>query len=194
MKANLKALHVSVVAMFAAFNAATKTERADYDAVAKFLRTLALNDADVVKAAREDLFATFGEAHKDAAQIRVNIVNNARRVAFGGTKDGKAIRGRGHAFMLETVASVASIRELKKALAEAVPAALKGESGGDRKGKAKGKAKGDKASPFRVPSDATQEQAMNAARKILEFIRTKFVKPSEVERTEVINKCIEVLK
>lgn len=188
----LKALHVSIVAMFAAFGATTKTEAADYKATLALLKTAPLADADCVKAIRDDLFTTFGDAHKDAAQIRVNIVNNARRVAFGGTKDGKAIRGKGMAFMLETCASVASVRELRKALAEQVPAELKGDAGGKRKGKGKGKkSTGDLS---RLPKDVTAEQAFAAARKILEFIRTKFIKPSEVERTETINKAIEVLK
>jgi hypothetical protein len=148
-----KALHTSIAAMFAAFSATTKTDRADYDATARLLKTAPLNDADVVKAIRADLFETFGEAHRDAAQIRVNILNNARRVAYGGTKAGKAIRGKGHATLLEVVASVASVRELKRALADAVPEALKGVSGGDRKtkGKTKGKNKSDAISVPRWP-------------------------------------------
>lgn len=190
---NLKHLHVAVLAMFAAYNATTKTEAADYKAVAAVLKTAPLADAEAVKAIRDDLFATFGEDHKDAAQIRVNILNNARRVAFGGSKDGKAIRGKGMPAMLEIVSSVASVRELRKALAEAVPGELKGASGGKRTGKKNAKKTGS-ADLSRLPKDVTSEQAMTAARKILEFIRTKFVKPSEVERTECINKCIEVLK
>lgn len=189
----LKSLHVSIVAMHAAFVATTKTEASDYKATVALLKTAPLADADCVKAIRDDLFTTFGEAHKDAAQIRVNIVNNARRVAFGGTKDGKAIRGKGMAFMLETCGTVASVRELRKALAEQVPDGLKGEAGGKRKGK--GKAKGTKSADLsRLPKDVTAEQAMAAARKILEFIRTKFVKPSETDRTETINKCIAALQ
>lgn len=188
-----KALHLTIAAMFAAFNATTKTEAADYKATAALLKTAALNDAEIVKAIRDDLFTTFGEEHKDAAQIRVNIVNNARRVAYGGTKDGKAIRGKGMSAMLEIVATVASVRELRKALSEAVPEALKGASGGDKKsGKKTTKTK--TADLSRLPKDVTSEQAMTAARKILEFILTKFVKPSEVERTESINQCIAVLK
>lgn len=188
-----KALHSSIVAMFAAFSATTKTDRADYEATARLLKTAPLNDADAVKTIRADLFETFGEPHKDAAQIRVNIVNNARRVAFGGMKDGKAIRGKGMATMLEFVASVASVRELKKVLAENVPDALKGESGGNRKGKGKGKNKG-KANPLSVPKVATRDEAFAAARKILEFVRDKFTKPSETQITESINKCVELLK
>lgn len=184
-------LHGSIAAMFNAYNAAQKSERSDYDACAKFLRSIALNDAEVVKVARDDMLTTFGEAHKDAAQIRVNIMYNARRVAFGGTKDGKAIRGKGHAAMLEVVASVASVRELRKALSEAVPDALKAAGhGGDRKGKKSAK----KSNAMSIPKVATREEAFAAARKVLEFCRDKFTKPSETNITERINAAIEVLK
>jgi hypothetical protein len=183
-----KSLHVSVVAMFSAFAAYNKVEGADYKAVAAVLKSAPLNDADAVKALRDDILVTFGEPHKDAAQIRINCINNARRVAYGGLKDGKAIRGKGHAAMLEIVATVASVRELKKALAEAVPEALKGASGGDRK-----TGKGKKGKALSTPQVATREEAFAAARKILEFARDKFTKPSETEITESINKCIALL-
>ena len=95
----LSKLHTLVAGCFKAFNATTKTEAADYHATVALLKATPLADADAVKVVRDDLFATFGEDHKDAAQIRVNILNNARRVAFGGTKDGKAIKGKGAAAM-----------------------------------------------------------------------------------------------
>lgn len=187
-------LHATIAAMFAAYMATTKTDGADYKAVAALLKTAPLQDVEACKAIRDDMFTTFGEAHKDAAQIRVNILNNARRVAYGGTKDGKAVRGKGHSVMLEVVASVTSVRELRKALADAVPDGLKGESGGDRKTKGKGKNKGKDKNPLSVPKVATREEAFAAARKILEFVRDKFTKPSETQLTEAINKCAELLK
>jgi hypothetical protein len=189
---NLKMLHATIAAMFAAAIAVNKSERTDYDACMKLLKTAPLNDADAVKAIRDDLLTTFGDAHKDAAQKRINIVNNARRVAFGGTKDGKAIRGKGHAAMLEVAGTVASVRELQKALAAAVPDALKGAAGGDRtKGKGKKSTKGKGIS---VPQVATREEAFAAARKVLEFTRDKFTKPSETVLCESINRVLELLK
>lgn len=190
-KLNLKALHVSIALMFSAYIATTKTDGADYKAVANLLKTAPLADGAAVKVIREDLFTTFGETHKDAAQIRWNIVKNAVRVAFGGDRDGKTIKGKGVAHMLQIVVGVDSIRELRKALAEEVPTGLKGKSGGKTRGK---KAKKTGAADLsRLPKDVTAEQAMTAARKILEFIRTKFVKPSEVERTNAINACVKAL-
>lgn len=190
-KMKLNKLHATITAMFAAFQTSTKSERADYDATLKLLKSAPLNDAEMVKLIRDDVFTTFGDAHKDAAQIRINIINNARRVAFGGTKDGKAIRGKGMSAMLEVAASVASVRDLKGALADAVPDQLKGKSGGDRKTKGKGKGK---SSPLSVPKVATRDEAFAAARKILEFVRDKFTKPSETTLTELINKTCEAMK
>jgi hypothetical protein len=190
MKANQMKLVASAVAlMFGAYNGTLKTDRADYDAVAKCLKAAPLNDAEYLKAMREQLTATFGEAHKDAAQIRWNIIRNARRVAYGGTADGKAIRGKGMPAMLDIVASVTSVRELKRALADAVPEQLKGKSGGDRKS---GKGKG-KANPLKTPGNPTREQAFAAAKKILEFCRDKFVKPSETDITLKLNAACEAL-
>jgi hypothetical protein len=186
MKAKANTIHAAVLALFASYNAASKADNADYLAMMKVLKTVPLNDADSVKELRTDLFAAFGEQHKDAAQIRVNIINNARRVAFGGMRDDKPVKGKGSATMLEVCATVDSIRELKRALSDAVPAALKGASGGNKKS---GKGKG-KAQPFRIPATATAEQAFAAAVKVLEFVRTHFVKPSETTETEVINQAI----
>lgn len=185
-------LHTLVLACRAAFAATTKTDRADYNAVAALVLAAPLNDADAIKVIRDDLFGTFGEAHKDAAQIRVNILNNARRVAYGGTKDGKVIKGKGVTFLADTVKSVQSVRELKKALAEEVPEALKGASGGDKKS---AKATGKKpTNPMSVPKVATREEAFAAARKILEFVRDKFTKPSETDLYGKINAALEALK
>lgn len=193
MKPNqLKSLHTSVLNVFTAYTSATKAEGADHAAMVKLLRAAPLNDAEAVKAIRDDMLTTFGEPHKDAAQIRINIVNNARRVAFGGMKDGKAIRGKGMSAMLEVADSVASIRELKKALADAVPESLKSERGGDRKSAKKTGAE-DKRSPLSIPKVATREKAFEAARKILEFVRDKFTKPSDTELIPAINRTMELL-
>lgn len=187
----LKTLHATVVALWTTYNAALKADGADYSTMAKLLKTTPLSDNVIFKGVCEDVFATFGESHKDAAQIRVNIIRNARRVAYGGRKDEKDIKGKGMTHMLQIVAGVDSIRELRKALAEEVPAGLKGKSGGKTRGKAAKKTA--TADLSRLPKDVTSEQAMEAARKILEFIRTKFVKPSEVERTNAINACVKAL-
>jgi hypothetical protein len=189
---SLKTMHTAITMLFAAYKVSAKSERSDYDAMMRVVKTAPLQDAEQMKAVCKDTFETFGEAHKDAAQIRVNILNNARKVAHGGAKDGKHIKGKGVATLLEVCASVSSIRELKKALSDAKPDALKGESGGDRKGK---KGKGAKTSnPLSVPKVATREEAMAAARKILEFVRDKFTKPSETVLCEQINKTCELLK
>lgn len=186
----LSKLHSLVNGCYKAYNATQKTDAADYTATVALLKATPLNDADAVKVVRDDLFATFGEDHKDAAQIRVNIINNARRVAHGGTKDGKAIKGKGPAAMYELCATVASVRELRKVLAENVPEALKGASGGDKKS---AKAKGKPAAAISVPKVATREEAFAAARKILEFVRDKFTKPSETVLYAQINETIKAL-
>jgi hypothetical protein len=70
------------------------------------LKAFPLQDVDYAKAFRDELFKVFGEEHKDAAQFRLNIINNARKVAHGGEKDGKKIKGRGTAYMLEVLERV----------------------------------------------------------------------------------------
>lgn len=190
---NTKQIHTAVALIFSAYVATTKTGRADYEAMARCLKAAPLNDADWLKAFRDDMLTTFGEEHKDAAQIRINVLNNARRVAYGGSKDGKAVRGKGAAAMIEIVESVASIRELRKALAEAVPAALKSEKGHGGKRNGKSAKKTDGKSKISVPQVATREEAYEAARKVLEFCRDKFTKPSETDITAKINACIEAL-
>lgn len=182
-----KNLHTLVVGCFKTYTAAVKSDGADYAAFASLIESITLNDAESVRAVRDDLMATFGEAHKDAAQIRVNVINNARRVAFGGTKDDKAIRGKGHAAMLEVLHSVSSIRELRKVMADAVPEALKGKSGGDRKSDKESKKK------IATPKVATREDAMRAAREVLAIV-AKFVKPSETALTEWLALSDSVLK
>lgn len=189
---NAKQIHTAVAMIFAAYVSTTKADGAEYKAMASTLKASPLNDAEWVKEFRNDMLKTFGEDHKDAAQIRLNIVNNARRVAYGGSKDGKAIRGKGHAAMVEVIESVASLRELRKALADAVPAGLKSEGhGGKRTGKNAKKA--DAKNSVSVPKVATREEAFAAARKILEFVRDKFTKPSETDLTTKVNACIEAL-
>lgn len=188
---NAKQIHTAVAMIFAAYVSTTKADGAEYKAIASTLKSAPLNDAEWVKEFRNDMLKTFGEDHKDAAQIRLNIVNNARRVAYGGTKDGKAIRGKGHAVLVEVIESVASIRELRKALSEAVPSALKSEGhGGKRNGKA---AKKTDTKAISIPKVGTREEAFAAARKILEFVRDKFTKPSETDLTTKVNACIEAL-
>lgn len=191
-KFNLKAYHVSIAALFGAFKLTTKAEGAECKAMVAILRTAPLNDTDAFKAICDDVFVTFGETNKDAAQKRVNILRNSRRVAFGGMKDGKVVKGKGLAFLLALCEEHTSINALKSAIAEEVPEALKGKSGGNTKGK--GKAKGKAKGIAQLPKDVSQADAFAAAVKVLEFIRTKFIKVSDTEPTETINKCIALFK
>lgn len=194
---NAQQIHTAVAMIFAAYVSTTKADGAEYKAMASTLKASPLNDAEWVKEFRADLLKTFGEDHKDAAQIRLNIVNNARRVAYGGSKDGKPVRGKGHAAMIECVESVATLRDLRKALSEAVPAALKAEGhGGKRNAKKTGKTgKTGKPDKVRVdlPKETTREEAFAAARKVLEFVRDKFTKPSETDLTAKLNAACEAL-
>lgn len=187
-KFNLKAFHASIANLFGAFKATTKAEGSECKAMVAIIKTAPLNDTDAFKAICDDIFVTFGETNKDAAQKRVNILRNSRRVAHGGMKDGKAVKGKGVPFLLALCEEHTSINALKSAIAEEVPAGLKGKSGGNTKGKGKGKAKGI----ANLPKDVSAKDAFAAAVKVLEFIRTKFIKPSEVENTEIINKAIQV--
>lgn len=186
-KLNCKSIAAS---LFTAFTSTLKADNADYTTMAKTLKAFPLNDAEAVKELRAELLSAFGEDHKDAAQIRINIVHNARRVAYGGSKDGKPVRGKGAAVLVEIIDSVASLRELRKALAEAVPAGLKSEGHG---GKRSGKSAKKTGNAISIPKVATREEAFAAARKVLEFCRDTFTKPSETTLTERINAAIEAL-
>lgn len=189
-KFNLKAFHASIANLFGAFKATTKAEGSECKAMVVIIKTAPLNDTDAFKAICDDVFVTFGETNKDAAQKRVNILRNSRRVAHGGMKDGKAVKGKGVPFLLALCEEHTSINALKSAIAEEVPAGLKGKSGGTRANSGKGKVAGKTIA--NLPKNVSAKDAFAAAVRILEFIRTKFVKPSEVESTEIINKAIAV--
>lgn len=196
MKSNsAETLAVAVAAIFAAYTAGTKAEESEVRAFAKVVKALPLADADAMKAFGEGMKKTFGDVHKDAYQYRQNIINNARKVAHGGkSKAGKTIKGKGVPAMCDVLDGAVSMRELKPAMAEAVPASLKPDSGGTRTGSGRkgkgGKAKGDAVS---IPKVATREQAFAAARKVLELVG-KFLKPSDTKLTDAITQCAELLK
>lgn len=192
----LTAMQVSAAAVFDAFKAGAAAEVTEVQAFAKVVKALPLGDAAKIKEFRDALFAAFGEVHKDAAQYRLNIVNNAAKVAHGGTSKGnRKIKGKGMPAVLQILDGAASMRELKPAMAEAVPEALKPDSGGartgsGRKGKANGKSKGSAVS---VPKVATREEAFAAARKVLEIVG-KFLKPSDRKISAAVKALDEVLQ
>lgn len=186
----LKAIASAVASMYAADMGIDKAQNAAYLGAAKFLRAAPLNDAEYLKAFKAQLFATYGEALKDAAQKRWNIIANARRVAHGGTRDEVTVKGKGVAALLVIVDKATSINDLKRALADAVPEGLKGKSGGKRKGA--GQKATAKDATLRLPKSMTQDAAFAAARKVLEFCMVQFIKPSD-PRAAPVSECIKAL-
>lgn len=180
-----KQIAAAAAGLHAAYIAQGQAESAEVKAVGAILRSFPLGDADAVKALGVSLKETFGTAHADAYQIRWNIIRNAQRVAHGGTaKSGRAIKGD-MAAMVKVLDGAGSIRELKPAMAEAVPKALKGKAGGER---TSGKKSGRKASGIRIGKVADREQAFAACRKVLE-IAAKFL--TKARGDAPIRKAIE---
>lgn len=183
---------VAVAAIFAAYTAGADAALSEVKAFGKVLRAAPLGDAEWVTACKAELTKVFGDAHKDAMQYRLNILNNARRIAHGGEKDGRKVKGKGTAAVVAVLDGCDSMRDLKAAMAEAVPAALKGKAGGKRKGAGKTSAKG-KANGISIGKVATREEAYAAARKVLEFCRDQFTPPSDGKRSKAIDSCIAAL-
>lgn len=170
-------MHRLIVADHNAFIGAEKAGQTMYSTFAALLLKLPLNDSVQVNMVCQDMFATYGDAGKDAAQIRVNLINNARKVEFGraATKDKPAVKGRGRAVLVSTVHSVTSIRELRTALTEAKPEGLKDARGGsNKKAEVKPDAKASKANIVELPSK--KADAFQAACQVLEFCE-KFLSP-----------------
>jgi hypothetical protein len=171
-----KALHALVVRSLSACVNAAKAGVTEYQAFAEVLKAAPLNDAPSMLALCTDLRETYGDAHVDAAQIRINILNNARKVAHGGVKDKHAVGGLGRGAMLEALESVASIRELKKAMAAAKPEGLKDARGGDTKSADKGKgAKAATKAGKAASVPKTRTEAIAAAIQVLEFVEKHFL-------------------
>lgn len=185
-----KAIAAAVASMFAADSGIDKAQNVAYHGMAKFLKAAPLNDADYLKAFKAQLFKAYGEDMKDPAQTRWNIVANARRVAHGGVKDEVTVKGKGMAALVGIIDKADTLKGLKQALSDAVPPGLKGASGGERKGS--GKKAGKDTQTLRLPKTMTQEAAFAAARKVLEFCMTQFVKPSD-PRSTPIAECIKAL-
>jgi hypothetical protein len=185
-----KTIALAVASMFAADTGIDKAQNAAYHGMAKFLKAAPLNDADYLKAFKAQLFKAYGEDMKDPAQSRWNIISNARRVAHGGVKNEVTVKGKGVAALVTIIDKATTLKDLKRELSDAVPSALKGASGGKRKGAGK-KAKAD-TQTLRLPKTMSQEAAFAAARKVLEFCMTQFVKPSD-PRSTPIAECIKAL-
>jgi hypothetical protein len=178
IKVRDKALHALVAKSLAACLNAAKAGVTEYQAFAAVVKAAPLNDAPSMIALCTDIRETYGDDHADAAQIRINVLNNARKVAHGGSKDKHAVGGRGRGAMLEALESVTSIRELKKAMAAAKPEGLKDARGGDTKSADKGKGKGAKAATKAVKAASvpkTRTEAIAAAIQVLEFVEKHFL-------------------
>jgi hypothetical protein len=192
-----RTVHALIVTSYKACLAAGKAGVSEYAAFAALIKALPLNDAKALLLVCIDLKETYGADHADAAQIRINIVNNARRVEHGGTKDKVTCKGRGRTAMLEALDSVTSIRELKKAMAEAKPEGLKDARGGKRtidaaKTGAGGKAEAKSVKTASVPK--TRSEALAAAIQVLEFVEKHFLLPgNDAETIGAVDSAVKAL-
>jgi hypothetical protein len=180
-------LHTQIENLFDAHINAGLAGETEYSALAGLIRAIPWANNDAVIQAQVDVKFVYGEDHADGAQIIVNILNNCRKVAMGGKKDDKVIQGRGIPVMLEVLDTVSSIRELKKAMAEHKPEALKGKSGGKRKGSGKESKKPGKAVSM------TRSDVFAEGIKLLELIQT-FLKPSDTALLMAVAQTEKMLK
>lgn len=180
VKANktVQSYHALIVADFKAMQSAGRAGLTEYQAFKAVLLAVNLSSNTEIKSAQADIKKTFGEASADAATMRCTMLNNAKKVEFGAVVDKHQIKGAGRAALVKAIESVTSIRELRKAIAAAKPAALKDSRGGVKKPAPVAKPKAVKglkhiADGLDIPEN--KADAIAAAVKVLEFVATNYL-------------------
>lgn len=193
---NVKALHSIIVADYRAMLGEFKAGQTVYTAFCAVLKAAPLSDAKALTSMLQDMKLTFGEEYVDKYVIRATIVNNARKVVHGGTKDKHVIQGRGVQVFYEAMASVNSIRDLRKAMSEAKPEALKevkSTTGPKAGAKASDKAKADKASISTGALPNAAPDAFAVACKMLKSLEAFFA-PSKTAQLKLIEQTLAMLQ
>ena len=188
-------LHRLVLADVKAFGALEKATGAEYTALVAIVKAAPYTDLPLFGALCEDLKTCYGMLHKDAAQIRINILNNARKIAHGAKVDGKWVAGAGMPALQGILDVTTSIRTLKPALQAAKPAAAKVKSGGARtspKADKAPKAAKQEAGGHLVAND--KKSALSAAMAILKQVEQFLSAGTDADTINAIEDCITALQ
>jgi hypothetical protein len=190
---NVKVLHTLITADYRAMQGELKAGVTVYSAFRAVVEAAPLNDAKALTSMLQDMKLVFTDEHVDKFSIRATIINNARRVVHGGTKDKHVIQGRGRQALIEALDSVSSLRDLRKAMSEAKPEALKEvKSAPDARAKASSKAKADKKPADAGILPANRLDAFKAACAVLKAIEN-FFNPSQAAQLQLIEQTISML-
>jgi hypothetical protein len=195
---NVKALHSLIAADYRAMLGENKAGMTAYGAFRAVVELAPLSDAKALTSMLQDMKLTFTDAYVDKYVLRATIINNARKVVHGGTKDKHVVQGRGRQALIEVLDSVSSIRELRKAMSAAKPEALKEvKSADDSRSKAaqsSAKAKADKAPSGNVTGlPSTAPDAFAVAMRMLQSLES-FFNPSQSKQIELIEATVSMLK
>ena len=159
--------------MFDADTSMYASESMQYAAFSKAAKALPLNDVPFVAQFLVDMCAKYGPERADAAAQYKTMFNNCCKIECGGTLKKVHVQGRGRAVLLEILSASATIRDLKKALADGKPEGLKPAPKAkpvNAGAKPESKAKPGKVEKF------TQSEAFKAAVAILQKVEL-FLKP-----------------
>ena len=176
---------------YTAFMGIQKGESTDFNCLKDLILSTPLNDALVINLLVADIQNIYGEEQKAAAQIRITIIRNARKVAYGGVKDKHAVPGRGMAAVHTALDSVQSIRELRKVMSDAKPEALKEvQATPDAKKKASTK----KPEPVAPVEITKAPDAFAAAIRTLELCEKFLSAGTDANLIGVLDQAISALK
>ena len=176
---------------YTAFMGIQKGEMTDFNCLKDLILSTPLNDALVINLLVADIQNIYGEEQKAAAQIRITIIRNARKVAYGGVKDKHVVQGRGMSAVRTALDSVQSIRELRKAMSDAKPETLKEvQATPDAKKKASTK-KVEPAAPVEITK---APDAFAAAIRTLELCEKFLSAGTDANLIGVLDQAISALK
>lgn len=130
---DFKPLHALIVADHKAVLAEGKAGQTVYSAFAALLRAIPYAAPGAVASVLADQMKVFGDAYPDKLAIRKTIIQNARKVATGGKAGDKHVTGKGDAAVHAVLDTCTSLRDLRKAMSEAKPEALKDARGATKK-------------------------------------------------------------
>ena len=190
--------HNLILADFKACKNVHGAGASEYEAFKAVLLAVDLSQTAEIKAAQLDIKITFGDAMADSATIRCTMINNARKVEHGAVVDKHQVKGAGRAALETAINSVKSIRELRKALANAKPETLKDTRGGVRAAPTSDKQAVTKPTALEralkgVEMQDTRSSAFKAAVKILEYIAAQYIPLTDRELSDSVHATVKLL-
>jgi len=187
-----RSMHSLIVADAESLLDVHSSQRDNYLTFSAVIYAVNWSSAEYVKAVNEDIRSTFWDVDVSGMSKRMNVINNAFKVAHGGTVDDKTVQGIGVKAMLALVEDCDGINALQKAMADAKPEAMKDKRGGNRATPATpaGNVKADNKA---VNAPVNAKTAFEAACNVLEACE-KFLKPSDRVLLDAIDNLVSMLE